>query len=167
MKNKIIKNILSKKSELFRINREYSSKSRTYGTKDQLYTQDVDLITILKEQKNLKLSEIGKIEKKTKSAISQIFVKLENKGFLKKTINIRDKRKKDFSLTEKGEKVYLYHCKIDKFINEEFKEMLDEYTEDDLKIFYTIFQRYIEKYEECFKKIEDIKDIKDIKKIVK
>lgn len=133
-KDKIMEGLISSNYEFIKITRGHIIAPRKYGTEDLIYTHDLDLISVIGSQENITLSDLVVIEGKSKSALSQVLNKLENKGFIKKKTDDKDSRKNLLRLTPKGKKVYDYHEVLDDKIIKTFIDDLAHYTEEELEV---------------------------------
>lgn len=86
-----------------------SKKPKYYGTEDLLYPAEVHLIEIIGAHKRITTTEIAKVLSITKGAVSQVTNKLISKDLIVKEVSPIKANEVFIHLTEKGEKVFLYH----------------------------------------------------------
>lgn len=129
----------------------YESVPRTYGTEDELYVVEAHTIDLIGTQTVTTISELAKITKKTKGAISQMVDKLIKKDFVIKYKNPDDNRQVMIELTDKGKKVYEFHQKLDRQTYLKYLEQLNQYSTED-------FLNYIKISTYLIKELDDLID---------
>lgn len=95
-----------------------SKKPKYYGTKDLLYPAEVHLIEIIGAHKRITTTEIAKVLSITKGAVSQVTNKLIAKDLIVKEVSPIKANEVFIHLTEKGEKVFLYHREMHRDMSE-------------------------------------------------
>ncbi len=95
-----------------------SKKPKYYGTEDLLYPAEVHLIEIIGAHKRITTTEIAKVLSITKGAVSQITNKLITKEMIVKEVSPIKANEVFIYLTEKGERVFLYHREMHRAMSE-------------------------------------------------
>jgi DNA-binding MarR family transcriptional regulator len=109
----------------------YESVPRKYGTEDELYVVEAHTIDLIGTHTITTISELSKLTKKTKGAISQMVDKLIKKDLVIKYKNPNDNRQVMIELTDKGKKIYEFHRKLDKQTYSQYLERLTQYSTED------------------------------------
>lgn len=122
----------------------YESIPRTYGTEDELYMMEAHTLNLIGDLRQTNVSEIARLMKKTKGAVSQMIDRLDRKDLISKTKNQNDQRGFIIQLTDKGSKVYDYHKELDKENYRQLLEHFPEFSSDDLKVYIAISERLAE-----------------------
>ena len=110
------------------------------------------LIESQKEDKKMNITELANLLKITKSATSQLVAKLEKKGYVKRKINLFDKKVNYLIVTEAGEKV---HSDNQKKLNDLIERVNLEMGSEDSKE----LSRLLEKLSGIIKALEEDESI--------
>lgn len=112
---------------------ELEKHTMCFGTGIELTKPEIHLVKVIKENPEIHVTGIADILDVTKGAISQMLVKLNNKGMIKKEINPANKSKIIINLTDKGKKAYEAHEKFHENFDSVFYELFDGYTETEIE----------------------------------
>ncbi|ABR54047.1 transcriptional regulator, MarR family [Methanococcus vannielii SB] len=104
----------------------------------ELTMSDREYIGVIKKLKRPKLSEIAKSMGYTKTSVTNMVTKLENKGYLKRIKSKTDKREIIIELTEKGEALFKWDIEMYQRTLEEMKNAL---TSEELLIYEVLMEK--------------------------
>ncbi len=86
--------------------KSYQAKPQDYGTGDQIYHSELQLIKAINNHPNYNISDFSEMFSITKGAVSQTTNKLVDRGYIRK-FKYEDNKKEVFlKLTDKGKIVY-------------------------------------------------------------
>lgn len=108
----------------------YDKKIHVYGVDKPLYSSELHVICIIGNNQNTYGNEIAKHMGFTKSAASQILIKLENRGIISKQTSPDKQTKYTYSLTDLGQKVFDFHENLHKEFNLIFDNVLSKYSKE-------------------------------------
>lgn len=134
---------------------EIDKKSRYYGTDTPLFSAEIHMLTIIKENEGIHVTGIADKLGVTKGAVSQIVNKLNKKGLIKKETDLHNQSKLTLSLTSKGEIAQLNHEEFHKKFDVLIKNILKDASEENinfLKNFLNSFEDQLENFESEFDK---------------
>ena len=106
---------------------------RTYGTDDVLYMAEVHMIRDIAAYEGITVTELARLNQKSKSAVSQLVDKLVQKGLIEKKKHPEGNRRIALYITEKGKTVNNYHSRLDRREYEKVLTKLNDYTDEDLQ----------------------------------
>ena len=115
----------------------YTSVKRYYFGDDLLFMREAHLISVVGSLSSPTMSEISKALGVTPGAVSQLANRMEEKGYICRTVGTEDKRQSHVHLTERGERFYQQHQAYDQKKLQELSAALECYSPQDL-------DRYIE-----------------------
>lgn len=134
---------------------EIDKKSRYYGTDTPLFSAEIHMLTIIKENEGIHVTGIADKLGVTKGAVSQIVNKLHKKGLIKKDTDLHNQSKLTLSLTPKGEIAQLNHEEFHKKFDVLIKSILKDASEENIKFlkdFLNSFEDQLENFESVFDK---------------
>jgi len=114
---------------------EIDKKTRYYGTDVPLFTSEIHMINAIKQNEGIHVTGLANKLKVTKGAVSQIVMKLEKKGLIRKEKNINNQSKLVLKLTSKGETASINHEKFHKIIDTMVNEIVKDSSEENVKFF--------------------------------
>jgi len=124
---------------------------KKYGTEEILHKLEIHTIHAIGENPGINVTELASWHGITKSAVSQVVKKVEDKDMIKRYKAPDNAKEVLFRLTEKGKQAYRghkdYHKKIDTELIEEVAEIPDEKYEF-LLDFFEIMADYIKSHAE-------------------
>lgn len=129
---------------------EFDKKTRYYGTDHPLYEAEIHMIKSIKENEGIHVTGLADMLGVTKGAVSQIIMKLEHKGMIRKDTDPRNLSRLMLKLTSKGETAYLHHEKLHQKYDELFNDLLENATEENktfLKSFLNLLDEQIDTFE--------------------
>ncbi len=106
----------------------------SYGTDVKIHGSEIHMICHIKHNPGSHISGIARAIKVTRGAVSQIVMKLEKKGLVRKVENPENKRRLDLVLTEKGEKAYIGHQKLHRAFSENLKTIVSGYSQEEMDL---------------------------------
>ncbi|MFL0167062.1 MarR family winged helix-turn-helix transcriptional regulator [Clostridium beijerinckii] len=134
---------------------EIDKKTHCYGTDTPLFSAEINMLRIIKENEGIHVTGIADKLGVTKGAVSQIVNKLNKKGLIKKETDLYNQSKLMLSLTSKGEIAELNHEKLhdeyDSIIDGILKDASNENIEF-LKDFLNSFENQMEFFDSEFNK---------------
>lgn len=116
---------------------EYDSLPHDYGNA-VLYQSEAHLIQCIGRNPGITVTEASKIQKKTKSACSQMVKKLVTKNWVQQKRNKDNNREYKLYLTEEGLTVYDHHENFDRLSYEHNSKELFDFTDDELGLYIQI-----------------------------
>lgn len=111
---------------------EIDKKTRYYGTDVQLFSSEIHMIKSIKENEGIHVTGLANKIGVTKGAVSQIIIKLEKKGLIKRDKDICNQSKLVLKLTNKGEIAYKNHEKLHDKFDSLISENLKDISEDNI-----------------------------------
>ena len=96
---------------------ENQKKPRHFGIPEKLYPAEIHTVMTIGNHENVHASELARFMGITRGAVSQMIVKLENKGLIQKNVDPENATRILVTLTNKGKTVYYAH--------EQFHEEMD------------------------------------------
>jgi len=114
---------------------EIDKKTRYYGIDVSLFPSEIHMINKIKQNEGIHVTGLANILKVTKGAVSQIIMKLEKKGLIRKEKDISNQSKLVLKLTDKGEIAYTNHEKFHKKIDAMVNEIVKDASEENAKFF--------------------------------
>lgn len=134
---------------------EIDKKSRYYGTDTPLFSAEIHMLTIIKENEGIHVTGIADKLGVTKGAVSQIVNKLNKKGLIKKETDLHNQSKLTLSLTPKGEIAQLNHEEFHNKFDVLIKNILKDASEENIKFlkdFLNSFEDQLSNFESEFDK---------------
>ncbi len=116
---------------------DYDSRTRSYGS-EKLFQAESYMVKDIGDAPGITLTELSKIEKKTKGACSKILRKLIERGLVVQERNEDNLREYFLTLTELGEQVYISHRKLNEYYSNRAQKMLECFSDDELRTFIAI-----------------------------
>lgn len=130
---------------------QFDKKTRYYGTDEPLYEAEIHMIKSIKENEGIHVTGLADMLGVTKGAVSQIIMKLDNKGMIIKDTDPRNQSRLLLRLTSKGETAYMHHEKLHKKYEEIFDDLLENAAEEN-KMFFRELLNSLEKQIDAFEK---------------
>lgn len=113
--------------------KNYDGKARYFQTDYKLSFSEIHLIEFIGNNNNPYVSQIANENKITKGAVSQSIKKLEQKGYLYKTIDVDNKSREFIRLTKKGNVAYSEHKNYHKIIDNQISSILKNFNVEEQK----------------------------------
>ena len=110
----------------------YFERPRKYAEDDSLYMREVHFVVEIGSMGNPTMSELATRLNVTQGAVTQMAIRLENKGYVIRMKDAQDKRVTTISLTEKGIHLCREHIAFDQQTYREVSELLEEYSDEEL-----------------------------------
>lgn len=107
---------------------------REYSGGHMLYHAEIDLLGKIDEYPGANVSMLSLKSGVTKSAVTQMSVKLMNKGLIECYQNPKNKKEKYFRLTKAGQEVRIGHAAYNRMAADEIRNYLCSMNEADKKI---------------------------------
>ncbi len=101
------------------------------------------VLFMLRQEKNLKMSELSKLLQIDNSAITRLIDRLEKNEMVKREMNPTDRRQYLISITEKGKKGIDIVGEIAMQTNEKIKE---GFSEEDISVFIRVLRAFENKF---------------------
>ncbi len=109
---------------------EINSRTRNYGTTQELHDAEIHMIKAVKENEGLHVTGLAKLLGVTKGAVSQIIMKLEKKGMIVKETDPKNLSRLIIKLTLQGETADNYHRKLHQKFDKTIYSLLEEASEE-------------------------------------
>lgn len=104
---------------------------------------EVHLLVDIMEQPGIRVSELGRLNLKTRGAISQMVKKLEQAGMITKTVNEQHGRILDLNLTPLGLSIAKEHAEYDvRALTQTLNELMKTCSMEEINHFYKVLQCY-------------------------
>ena len=104
---------------------------------------EVHLLVDIMEQPGIGVSELGRLNLKTRGAISQMVKKLEQAGMITKSVNEQHARILDLHLTPLGLAIAREHAEFDvKALTNTLNQLLDKCSMEEIDHYYKVLQCY-------------------------
>lgn len=113
---------------------KYIASKRAYLDGDELYMREAHFVMVIGMGPPPTMSELAERLEVTAGAISQLALRMEQKGYVQRHNHAEDKRVNIVTLTEKGEALYREHEALDNKNYEIFSYILDEYTPEQIEL---------------------------------
>jgi DNA-binding MarR family transcriptional regulator len=129
---------------------EVDKKIRCYGTDKQLTESEIHMIKAVRENPGLHVTRLAERLNVTKGAVSQVVIKLEQKGVIVKERDVRNLSRLQLRLTQKGETAYKYHEILHEKFDASVEKILKDATpknKDFIRVFVKSLMREIEEFE--------------------
>lgn len=137
---------------------EMEKKTQYYGTDVPIFPAEINMLGIIKQNEGIHITGLAEILGVTKGAVSQIVIKLQKKGLIKKTEDSSNISKLVITLTPKGKLADTnhekFHEKLDFIINELLKDSTEE-KKKFLQEFLNGFEQQLGIFEEGFNYQDD------------
>ncbi len=106
-------------------------KPRCFGVDELLHPSEIHVVMLIGDNPGVHGSELARIAGVTRGAISQLITKLEKKGLVTKTEDLRNSLKRIPALTNKGKVAYYahaqYHEEMDGDLYAYVQQLTDEH----------------------------------------
>ena len=129
-------------------------KTRYYGIDVPLFPSEIHMINKIKQNEGIHVTGLANILKVTKGAVSQIIMKLEKKGLIRKEKDINNQSKLVIKLTPKGETAHSNHEKFHKKIDAMVNEIVKDASEENIKFFKNVLTTLEDKLEIFRKEVD-------------
>ncbi|MFP4873645.1 MarR family winged helix-turn-helix transcriptional regulator [Mammaliicoccus sciuri] len=116
-----------------RLLNEYESRPRKYGTEDELYMVEAQVINLIGEKKVTNITDIAREMNRTNSSASQNITRLVKKGIVEKHKSVHSSREINIVLTKKGYEIFQYHKNLDDKEYRSYLNKLDAYSAQDFE----------------------------------
>ncbi len=110
----------------------FLEKPRKYAEDDALYMREVHFAIEVGSADNLTMGEVAQRLNVTQGAVTQMAMRMEKKGYVKRSKQSTDKRLTTISLTEKGKQLCDSHIEYDKKEHLMISAGLMDFTDEDL-----------------------------------
>lgn len=134
----------------------YLSTPREYYPGENLYMREVHVVMEIGEQG---LDNVGELSERlgiTRGAVSQYLKKLEEKGFVRRIQDRKDKRQFSVELTQKGKELFKIHNDYDKEQYAKVCPLFAEFTVEELEVacrFEQKFKAFTDELERAGRKV--------------
>lgn len=135
----------------------FEKKFHIYGVKEPLYSSEIHILSVIGNSENIYGMEIARRLGVTKSAASQMLIKLERKGLISKQVSEDKQTKYIYFLTAEGEKVYDFHENLHEDFNTIFEGLIKQYSKDNAEFLEDFFKKLdsaLCEYENKWEKVE-------------
>ncbi|WP_410208506.1 MarR family transcriptional regulator [Fusobacterium sp.] len=153
-----MKNINKEKQELFKFMEEkinhiykfvklyndYINTPRDYGNEEKFNMLSIHILTTIEENPGITVTEIATEWFRTKGGISQVIKLLEEKNYIFRKKDKKNKKIIHLFPTIKGTEASLAHKIYDiKNLNKTLSKLLEECSEEDIRSFHKVIDCYI------------------------
>lgn len=123
---------------------EFMNLSRDYGNGDTVKSFEAATIYLIERSPGITVSEIAKIQGKTKGTVSSVVSKLEKKGYVYKENRGNNSKTKHLYATEKGVQLnILYSSFLIKHISKTEFELLKTCSREELNAFSKVIHEWL------------------------
>jgi DNA-binding MarR family transcriptional regulator len=148
--------------ELFiRVVNKYNSLEKIpvrYGTKQNLFHSERHMLDIMGDNPGMNMTEFAAAAGVTKGAISQLVIKLEKKGVVKRYKRSGNDKEVMISLTDAGKEIYKKHKKINEDTMMPLFKKLDNYPDEKIHFLVTMFKWFDEFMDYSREKMQEHKN---------
>ncbi|GIQ67902.1 MULTISPECIES: MarR family winged helix-turn-helix transcriptional regulator [Paenibacillaceae] len=133
---------------------DYEKTTHLLKTKDgkQIYYAEIHIVSAIHDHEGIHVSGLADLLGVTIGAVSQILMKLEKKGLIKKERDARNQSRFLLKLTPDGEITHLNHLKFHEEFDELFCSALDEGSVEQVRFLKQFFSRIEHKLQDVTKK---------------
>lgn len=122
-----------------KINKQRNNLISFDGT-EPLNTASIHLIDVIGKHPDYNATKIAEVLGNTKGAVSQMSVKLEEKGLIRRKRSKTNDKEITFVLTEEGQKVFDGHEKLHEQLYQKLEGLLDDFSKEDVQKILHAFQ---------------------------
>jgi DNA-binding MarR family transcriptional regulator len=130
--------IAEKFGQIVKLWQKLDKQPRKFGTEEELFSSEIHLIEVIGDNTDLSVSDIAGLLGVTKGAISQTLKKLENKGFVVKTIDPENNSRILTQLTSKGKTAYYAHRHWHETMDGGFREYFTSLPDEKIQFLYEV-----------------------------
>lgn len=106
---------------------------------------EVHTLVDIMENPGIRVTDLGRMNKKTRGAVSQLVTKLENKGYITKKVSDVHGKFLELYLTEAGQRIAREHEEFDvKALTATLNQLLEKCSIDEINHFYKVLNCYNE-----------------------
>lgn len=140
--------ILNKRAELIYeftiLYYNYIYANHSYGTEQTFTMMEIHTLTHIEDNPGVTITELAKIWKKTKSAVSQTVKKLVDSGFVEKRYKDNNNKSILLYVTDKGKQLSYVHKAYDvSDITQTASYLISKCGPEDVDAFYRVLEVYI------------------------
>ena len=139
--------LCAKADEMYRFVMRYydfAMERRDYGTGHEMSMVEVHTLYVLANNPGVTVSEIAARAKRTKSSISQIVKKLEDMGYVYRSLAEDDRRVAYLYPTEMGLELHRAHLQYDfDEVTETIDDLAKYCSRDDIEAFFRVLSVYL------------------------
>lgn len=122
---------------------DYENTPRDYGCGIEMNMAEVHMLSHIDANPGITITELAELSRRTKSAVSQIVSKLENKDFILRVPDKQDNKKKLLFVTANGRKLCDMHKEFDiQALTKTFNYLLRDCTKEEIFAFYKVVNVY-------------------------
>jgi len=110
-------------------------RPREYAPGDTLYMREAHFIVAVGLEGHPTMSEMARRLNVTQGAVTQTATRLENKGYVVRAKDPKDRRQTTVALTEKGKKLCAEHVRYDQSQYRQVSQWLGDFSDEDLALF--------------------------------
>lgn len=124
---------------------DFMKIAHDYGTGEIVNMVEIHTLAAIAENPGVTVTEVAQMWNRTKGAVSQNVAKLEKRGLIERKKENGNAKNVHLYITKKGKMLDLAHKKYD--LNEYVwvdKILRNDFTDEEVNVFYKIMQRYIE-----------------------
>ncbi|WKY43689.1 MarR family transcriptional regulator [Eubacteriaceae bacterium ES2] len=144
-KEELVRDCFSQFQRILNSYGEIEKEARDFGTGDRLYPSEIHALEALNKNSGQSISELARTLGITRGAVQKLSVKLEEKGYLRRTASVIDSRTICLELTEQGQSAGHGHRTFHKKMMAEVMAAINLFDESELNKTINVFD-VIEKY---------------------
>lgn len=136
MKNDIEQKLARELLDVIMLFNKSDKKARKFGTDTPLHISEIHMIESIGNSEGLSVSEIARRKNITKGAVSQTIMRLEDKKFVVKSSDPKNKSRVAVFLTEKGRTAFREHRKYHEKFAEHVAQAMHGKTDKEINAIY-------------------------------
>lgn len=122
----------------------YENTTRDYGESNFFTMNEVHLLSAIAKNPGIFSSDLAEQRHRSKSFISQIVTKLERYGYITKTVDLTDNKRRGLYVTTKGQNLADAHDRFDiKTLGKTYNYLRRDCSPEEINAFYKVVQTYV------------------------
>lgn len=143
----LLNKIWNSQDQAYDLMYEYDELPHRYGD-HILYQAEAHIVDLIAMNPDITITDLAKIVRKSPSACSQTVRKLREKGLVNQERNSLNNRQFKLRLSEDGTRLYKAHAKFSEECKKRTFQKLNEFSEEELRIYLQVQERLNEAYAE-------------------
>lgn len=123
---------------------ENQKRPRRFGIAEKLYPAEIHTVMTIGNHEPIHASELARFMGITRGAVSQMTLKLEKKGLIRKTVDPGNATRNLVSLTNKGKIAYYAHEQLHEETDAPLFDYIDQLSDDE----YAFANEFLQKLED-------------------
>ncbi len=129
----LMQRYLNEKHRTTLVHEQYLNTQREYAPGTSLYMREIHFLVALGPDNPASISSLAQRLEVTPGAVSQLAARLENKGYITRTPDPKNRRRTLVSLTEKGRRLYLEHLDYDQASLSRLSAFFEDFSDTEIQ----------------------------------